>query len=81
MAKLDELCNELFPGNGSGPVVEQVGFFPGERSVTVEQFCEEVLEWLRQIKSGESPPMTHLNENLQQIPLSEFLAQHGGDAR
>lgn len=72
MKEMDRLISLLFPKEGQK--VFDLKFFPGERQVTVEEFCEEAHSAFVQVDSGQSISSSHFPENLTRIGVDKFLA-------
>lgn len=73
MKEMDRLINLLFPEGNDGSKVVDLKFFPGEQSVTVEEFCKEVHSGFVQVDSGQSEKMDDFEEDFAQVSMGQFL--------
>jgi hypothetical protein len=71
MREMDRLVSMLFPVEGQKLV--DLKFFPGEQSVTVEEFCEEAHAAFVQIDSGQSPAQQNFTESFSRVSVDRFL--------
>lgn len=72
MKEMDRLLSMLFPVEGQKLV--DLKFFPGEQSVTVEDFCKEVHSAFLQVDSGQVQPDHSVEAPVNKVALDRFLA-------
>ena len=71
MKEIDRLVSMLFPEQG--PKLVDIKFFPGEQTVTVDEFCKEVHSAFVQVDSGQSVSSPNFPEQLSRISVDKFL--------
>jgi uncharacterized protein YkuJ len=72
MKEMNRLLSMLFPEEGSKLV--DLKFFPGEQSVTVEDFCKEVHSAFLQVDSGQVSSEVWPKDRANRVKLDRFLA-------
>lgn len=73
MKEMERLTKLLFPEGTEGSSIIDLKFFPGEQTVTVEEFCKDVHAAFVQVDSGQAETSEWFEETTQRVSVDRFL--------